>query len=194
MSIMLPRYSGFPPEIFESGLVPLMSDSALRLYLFLCRTSDRKSRLQFAATDKEIKLQAGASARSLRDARLNLIALGLIACERAPGGAYAYSLCDVATGKPFPGDPTRKAPYVKKCKTAKPENAVPVRLPSTRPLYPPTLVAIGPPPPSTSPLRLKSTTRYVPGKSTEDTSFAYGHNPPLTEKIYFPINAYDDHR
>lgn len=114
MSILLPRYSGFPPEIFERGLVPQMSGSALRLYLFLCRTSDRKSRLSFAATDQEITEQSGASTGALRKARIDLKALGLISYAKAPGGSYTYALCDPTTRQPFPGDQKMKQRYVKR--------------------------------------------------------------------------------
>ena len=189
MSILLPRYSGFPPEIFERGLVPRMSDSALRLYLFLCRTSDRKSRLQFVATDKEIGEQTGASSRSLRDARVNLIKLCLIACERAPGGTYAYSLCDLATGKPFPGDPKMKARYVKKDGKAKRESHVPTPSPPPPPFVPLPSAPLPPPP-----VRIEWHSKSVQEDENEDTSFAYGHNPPPLERVYFPLNAYADPR
>jgi hypothetical protein len=157
MTILLRRYSGFPPEIFERGIVPQMRDCALRLYLFLCRTSDRKSTLQFSVTDKEVKVQTGASPRALRDARINLIALGLVSCEKALGGSYTYTLCDVDTGRPFPGDPKVKAPYTKRPKTQ--ENR-----PSPAPSQPSTVSG--------------ATTifpRSVP-ISLEDTSFDYGYN------------------
>jgi hypothetical protein len=157
MTILLPRYSGFPPEIFERGIVPRMGASALRLYLFLCRTSDRKSTLQFSVTDKEVKLQTGASPRALRDARINLIDLGLVSCEKALGGSYTYALCDVDTGRPFPGDPKVKAPYTKRPKTQE-------ERPSPAPSQPITLSG--------------ATAIFLQSApiSLEDTSFDYGHN------------------
>jgi hypothetical protein len=94
---MLSRYSGFPPEIFELGIVPRMRASSVCLCMFLCRTSDRKSSLQFSATDKEIKLQTGISPRALCDARTNLVELGLIVCDKVPGASYTYTLCEVET-------------------------------------------------------------------------------------------------
>ena len=118
MSIMLPRYSGFPPEIFETGIVPQMKGCDLKLYLFLLRFSDRKSTRQFKATDAEIDAQAGVSTGALRNARINLSKLGLIQCEKTSGRGYTYTLCDVKTKRPFPGDPKVKARYVKKEKPA----------------------------------------------------------------------------
>jgi hypothetical protein len=187
MSIMLPRYSGFPPEIFECGLVPQMSDSAFRLYMFLCRTSDRKSSLQFTATDKEIGEQAGPSPRSLQGARANLTRIGLIACERVPGGIYAYSLCDVASGKPFPGDPKTRVRYVKKESKDKVDTHLP---PSPASL--PTLAKIAPAPLHRAPLHLDSNSRAMRQEVIGDTSFAYGHNQALPEMTYFPSNFYDE--
>ena len=117
MSIKFARYSGFPPEIFEKGFVPKMSASGFRLYIFLCRESDRKSSLQLYLTDRAIILETGTSARALTDARVNLKNLGLIECNKDKGGAYTYDLCDTETCKPFPGDPKAKQVYVKKVKS-----------------------------------------------------------------------------
>jgi hypothetical protein len=165
MAIMLRRYSGFPPEIFERGIVPQMKDSALRLYLFLCRHSDRRSSRQFKATDAEIGEQAGSSPGALRHARKNLLSLGLIHCEKAPGGAYTYSLCDVDTKRPYPGDPKVKAPYKKKEKQPAPTESNE----STQPLHRPRARDSAP--------------------VEEDTSFNFGHNavPQLQEPCH-PIN------
>ena len=113
MTTMIRRYSGFPPEIFERNLVPRMKGVALALYLFLCRWSDKKSSLEFRATDKEIRGQTGASTRALCGARVTLQTLRLIECKREPGGEYTYWLCDPETGVPFPGDPRLKAKYRK---------------------------------------------------------------------------------
>jgi hypothetical protein len=169
MSIRLPRYSGFPPEIFERGIVPRMSSTAVRLYLFLCRTSDRKSTLQFPATDKEIRLQTGASARALGEARTNLKMLGLIHCEKAPGGSYTYILCDVETGRPFPGDPKVKAQYIKREKNPQKTESVP-----------PAPIAAIP----------DSRTDFAESDSAlaEETDFAFGHNE---KPIWSPIPATD---
>lgn len=168
MSIRLPRYSGFPPEIFEQGIVAKMRDSAVRLYFFLCRASDRKSSLKFAATDKEITEQSGASPRALRDARINLKALGLIAYDKAPGGSYTYSLCDVDTGRPFPGDPKVRARYVKK----------------ERPAHP---VPPAPTPPPSIPYSANSTTEPEINP-VDDISFHYGHNKQPQREMYHTLD------
>ena len=169
MTVMLRRYSGFSPEIFEKGLVLRMRGSSLFLYLFLCRTSDRKSSLQFKASDKEISEQTGASPRALCDARRNLATLGLIHCERCPGGMYTYSLCDPETGRPFPGDPKTKAQYVKKEKPA----------PAERPTAWRTTL---------SPASEKPASHET---SAGDTSFNFGYNDWPPDMVYFPIDAYD---
>ena len=186
MSIMLPRYSGFPPEIFERGLVPKMSDSALRVYMFLCRTSDRQSSRQFTVTDKEIGEHAGPSPRSLQGARVCLGKMGLIACERAPGGAYAYSLCDVDTGKPFPGDPKAKVRYVKK----ESKDEVKSHLPPP-PASLPAPAGIASEPLQAAPLHLERNRTWVREEVTEHTSFDYGYNKALPE-VYFSLDVYDD--
>jgi hypothetical protein len=156
MTVMLGRYSGFSPEIFERAIVPRMRDSDLRLYLFLCRASDRKSSRQFTATDKEIREQSGASPRALRDARINLTAFGLISCKKFPGGSYTYALCDPDTGQPYPGDPKVKAPYVKRGNVRRNQGAEGEK-PRSVPLPPAKL--------------------FVTDSSfSEDTSFDFGHN------------------
>jgi len=150
-----------------------MRGSSLFLYLFLCRTSDRKSSLQFKANDKEISEQTGASPRALCDARRNLATLGLIHCERCPGGVYTYSLCDPETGRPFPGDPKTKAQYVKK------EKPVPPDRPPARQTTPSTVSK-------------KAASRKV---SAEDTSFNFGYNEyPLVDRVYFPKDFFNGYR
>lgn len=146
-----------------------MRGSSLFLYLFLCRTSDRKSSLQFKASDKEISEQTGASPRALCDARKNLAMLGLVHCERCPGGVYTYSLCDPETGQPFPGDPKTKAQYVKKEKPASSER------PTARQTTPSTASE-------------KPATREA---SAGDISFNFGYNDYPPDKVYFPKGTYD---
>ena len=105
MTIMLSRYSGFPPELFEKGLAPKMRDCSFRLYLLLCRESDRMSSRRITFNDSYAKKQASVSSTSMRVARKQLSELRLIVCERSPGGEYRYDLCDLRTGLPYPGDP-----------------------------------------------------------------------------------------
>jgi len=158
---MLPRYSGFPPEIFEDGLVPQMQNTAFRLYIFLCRSSDRKSSLQFAVFDKEICQQTGSSPRALCSARNELKRFGLISCDRDPGGSYTYSLCDVKTRRPFPGDQKIRPRYTKKEKVF--EQPVSVLGTAT----------------NNSALGEAPSAREQSG----DTSFEFGHNARREQKL-----------
>lgn len=128
MTIMFRRYSGFPPEIFERGIVRQMRGSALTLYMLLCRISDRKSSRRFEATDNELAKQAGISAKTISSARANLSKLRLVQCERLPGGTYTYELCDVDTGMPFPGDPRAKASYMKRAGAVVVSPPAPIKL------------------------------------------------------------------
>jgi hypothetical protein len=80
----------------------------VRLYCYLCWMSDRKSSRQFKTTDKEIARASGISARSLTAARRNLLELRLITCDKVRGGGFTYTLCNVVTGNPYPGDPRAK--------------------------------------------------------------------------------------
>ena len=170
---MFDRYSGFPPEIFEMNIVRELSESALRLYFFLCRRSDQKSNRKFAATDREVTEQTGASTRALSSARRELERFGLIACERTLGSGYTYILCDVKTRLPYPGDSKQKPKYTKQGKADKASleaNVAREQLPHQIP----------------EPHVKFSTTQ-------EDTSFFYGHNvkPPLSSfavKDYSPFS------
>jgi hypothetical protein len=171
MSVMIGRYSGFPPELFEKGIVLNMSGGGLRLYLFLLRQSDRKSSRQFTATDKEISKQTRMSTRAMHNARSNISSLGLIHCERPVGGAYTYTICDVETGQPYPGDPRVRAPYSKK----KQHPSAPGQI--HRP------VAILP----TAPIEPAPQKPYSP-----DTSFDYGKNVKSEATAYFSIDWLDD--
>lgn len=112
MTIMLSRYSGFPPELFEKGLAPKMRDCSFRLYLLLCRESDRMSSRRVSFSDAYAKKLAKISPTSMRLARKQLKELKLATCVRDPGGEYRYDLYDLRTGQLYPGDP--KAPLRRK--------------------------------------------------------------------------------
>jgi hypothetical protein len=118
MTYMLGRFTGYPPHIFESGVVAEIKDSSFRLYIFLTRVSDQKSSREFAILDSAISQRAGISPRSLTGARSELKRVGWIQCERAPGQGYLYRMCDPETGKPFPGDPRTPAPYKKRLRAS----------------------------------------------------------------------------
>ncbi len=169
MSVMIPRFSGFPPELFEKGIAPKVSNTGLRLYIFLCRHSDRKSSRQFAVSDKEISQHTGASVRALRDARINLTTLGLVVCQRSPGDAYLYSLCDPNTGRPYPGDPKTRLQYTKRDRLSPPKRSNAHGLSATTSAI------------HEEPSSLES--------DDSDTSFDYGCNAS-DSKVYFHKDAF----
>jgi hypothetical protein len=105
MSVRISPWFGVPPGLIKSGLYLKLSASDKDLCLYLYWKSDRCSSRSFEAKDSEIIVFMGISHRSLCDARKHLSALGVALCERTLGGLYTYTLCDLSTGKPYPGDP-----------------------------------------------------------------------------------------
>ena len=91
-----------------------MKPSQRSLYVGLLHESERYSTRELARSDKQMRELTGVSPRAQRDARIRLQEFGLIQVFQQPGGTYRYILCDPATGKPYPGDPDRPIPYVKK--------------------------------------------------------------------------------
>lgn len=156
MSVRIPRWFGFPPELIDNGQVASMSESDLRLCLYLYGKSDRCSSRRFEAKDKDITCKVGISQRSLRDARKHLVQFGIIAIERESGGCFVYTLCDPKTGQPYPGDPKLIVQYSGK----KAQNASP----SVGWNYQPTTT--------------------LAGVDDEDTSFRFGHN--LSDSVSNP--------
>lgn len=155
MSIRIPRWFGMPPDLIDDGVISKMSESDLRLCVYVYRQCDKKSSRRFQATDKEITRAVGVSARALQNARIHLRELGVLSCSREPGERYTYEICDLHTGQPFPCDPKEKPPYVKRPKRAN-ENDSRVT-------------------PSLSKLR----TELAPSSGaahTSDTDFDFGHN------------------
>lgn len=118
VTIMLSRYSGFPPELFEKGLAPKMRDCSFRLYVLLCRESDRMNSRRVSFSDSYAKKLAKISPSSMRFARKQLKELRLASCVRDPGGEYSYDLYDLRTGLPYPGDP--KHPFGAKAQRRRP--------------------------------------------------------------------------
>ena len=108
VTIVLKRYSGFPPEFFERGIAPTVRDCTFRLYFLLCRESDRMSSRRISFTDNYAREQVGLSQTSMRVARGELKAQGVAVCSRLQGGFYTYEICDLDTGLPYPGDPKQK--------------------------------------------------------------------------------------
>jgi hypothetical protein len=117
MTIRISRYFGLPPELIERGVVPKMSESDLRLCTFAYWKSDNRSSREFLASDSEISQKVGVSTRSLSKARRSLSELGILQCFKGVDNRYTYILCDLNTGKPFPGNPREKAPYTRVVKT-----------------------------------------------------------------------------
>lgn len=116
MSVRIPRFFGVDPTVVDDGIVAKMSGTELRLFIYLMRRSDRYSTRKFKATDKDIVGGVGGSPAAYCTARKRLRSKGLIEFERNDGGHYVYQICDPATGKPYPGDPKQKPPYVKRVK------------------------------------------------------------------------------
>jgi hypothetical protein len=113
MSVRIDRWFAVPPEVFEQGHFAQLSHSAVRLCVFLYWKCDRQSSRQFQVTDKEIEQAAKVSSRSLSSARIQLASIGLLIFQRSPGGAYTYTLCDLKTKSPYPGEPNRPIKYAK---------------------------------------------------------------------------------
>lgn len=116
-----------PPELFETGKVKMMSDSDIRFYNYLCWMSDRHSSREFKVVAKEAATRTGMSIRSISTARRHLCQLGLVCCKAIPGGAVTYTLCDVRTGKPYPGNPREKIISSQKTKVSAPAKASEVK-------------------------------------------------------------------
>jgi hypothetical protein len=113
MTVKFPRWFGVPPELIELGHFAKLADSSKTLYVFLCFISDKRSSRQFPLKDATIVDMAGISKGTLSTARKKLSDSKLIVCDREPGGQYTYTLCDLKTGKPFPGLPKEKVRYEK---------------------------------------------------------------------------------
>jgi hypothetical protein len=127
----------------------------------------------FELVDGDIVKMAGGSRRSLVSARKQLSARGLVVYDRQPGGRYTYTLCDVVTGRPFPGDPRAKVV----CEKRSPRviSSVPVTIPPVAKPVPP---AIGTRP---------------EGIDLCDIDFPFGHNlggsgPVMDPSKYRPFD------
>ena len=112
MSVRFPRWFGVPPELYELRFFRKMSPSGRGLYMTLCSWSDRKSSRQFEVKDADLEDESGLSRRSLHDARKHLSSLGMVQITKKPGG-HVYTLCDLRTRLPYPGDPKAKLKWSK---------------------------------------------------------------------------------
>jgi DNA-binding transcriptional ArsR family regulator len=121
MTIKLSRWFAVPPEMFELRRHVEISRGAILLFVFLCWMSDKRSSRRFVFGEDELAKSADISKRRLGDARKQLLERGLVTSERQRGGKYVYELCDIATGRPYAGDPKTKVPYKKKQTVVEPE-------------------------------------------------------------------------
>lgn len=112
MSVRLPRFFGAPPELIELGFLPKMSPSDLALYINVCWWSDRKSSRELEVKDADMEARSGLSRRSLHNARKHLSSLGMVEITKNLGG-HVYTLCDLKTRLPYPGDPKAKLKWSK---------------------------------------------------------------------------------
>jgi len=113
MTVMIDRFFGLPQQVIRSGLWKAMRSSEKDLYVFLMQESERCCTRQVHCTDAEITKAVGLKPRTLCNARKKLQERGLIACARHQGNKYEYTICDLATGKPYPGNPKERIVYAK---------------------------------------------------------------------------------
>jgi hypothetical protein len=107
MSVRLDRWFGVPPELIEGEFFAKMTPSDLALCIVLYWWSDRKTSRSFEIKVVEMEGRTKLSRRSLLDARKHLAALRIVVYSKTPGG-HVYTLCNLTTGLPYPGDPRAK--------------------------------------------------------------------------------------
>lgn len=78
-----------------------MSESELRLYIYLLFKSQRYSTLEMFLPNAEIQENTGLSSGSITAGRDKLVKHNLIRCTRGLGGAYTYTLWNPEKNKPF---------------------------------------------------------------------------------------------
>ena len=125
MTVMIPSFFGIPPDVVRLGIWAELKPVEVKLYGVLWHESERHRTRKLSRTDKQMGTLAGVSTRSLRDARIKLQERGLVFYSGKPGTAYVYTLCNPATGKPWPGDPKRPIAYIKRSN----QHAAPERRP-----------------------------------------------------------------
>jgi hypothetical protein len=114
VTTMLDRYFGVPQQVVRSGLWKKMKPGEKDLYIYLLEQSERYQTRELRRTDTEISQNVGVRPRTLCNARKKLQEHGLIRCLRGDGNKYRYTLCDPATGHPYPGNPKERIPYAKR--------------------------------------------------------------------------------
>jgi hypothetical protein len=106
-----PPFCGFPKTVLKSHQWAQMSVGAKGVYVVLCGMSDERSTRRFELKDEYVVHMAGVSRGTLNAARKELFKMGMVVCDREPGGRFTYTLCNPKTGRPFPGDPRAKVAY-----------------------------------------------------------------------------------
>jgi hypothetical protein len=113
MTVMIDRFFGLSQQVVKSGLWERMLPGEKDLYIYLMLESERRCTRQLRCSDTQIKQSVGVGLRTISRARIKLHERGLILCVPHPGDRYEYVICNPATGKPYPGDPKERIPYVK---------------------------------------------------------------------------------
>jgi len=103
-----------PQALVRSGLCSKMKPGEIRLYVCLMHRSERNSSREVTMTDESVRKDVGAAPRTVCNARKKLQEYGLIQCRKVTGNKYRYTICDPATGKPYPGDPKQPIRYEKR--------------------------------------------------------------------------------
>jgi hypothetical protein len=194
MTCKFPHFGGYPKPLFRLGYWARMSGGAKGVYIALCDESDNRSTRRFELKDPELAELSGVSKRRLGDARTELSEMGMVVCDREPGGLFVYELCDPKTRRPFPGDPRAKVAYKKESSMA---DAPPAddETPTAPPVVP--MVAIAP---AASAEETDALPQSMGDASLEgldldscDTSFDFGWNvnPQPNVSDLWPVS---DHR
>jgi hypothetical protein len=109
VTVMMESFFGMHKAVMQSGLYAIMKPGEKDLYAFLCFLSEHKcSRELRAVKDSEVCTWSGSKPRTLTDARKRLQEYGLIRCVKSEGNKYTYTICNPATGEPYPGTPKEK--------------------------------------------------------------------------------------
>jgi hypothetical protein len=113
---MFGRFFGVPQAVVRRGTWAQMKPTELSLYIVLLHESERYCTRELKRTDAQLGQLSGLSSRSFCNARKKLQERGLLLYKRSSGNIYIYTLCNLETGQPWPGDPTRPIVYIKKSK------------------------------------------------------------------------------
>jgi len=111
---MIPRFFGVHQAVMRTGLWARMRPGEQSLYVTLMHESERRSTRQFKLKDGDVGRIYGIAPRTLCNARKKLQELGLILYLSSSGNVYTYTICDPETGSPYPGEPNKRVPYIKK--------------------------------------------------------------------------------